>query len=127
MTKTLFDEYVSDPLNMRAFQQERAIFQVTSLIEDTMEREGISRAALAKRLGTQKSRVTELLDGEGNKTVRTIADVFAVLGYEYHGHIRPICRQQGSTAVIADDPALAWATEEEFNAIVTSPIVAKIA
>ena len=90
MTKTLVEQYVEDPDHMRLFQQERAIYEVTELLEATMEELGVTRAELAKRLGKSKGWVTQLLDGEANKTIRTIADAFAVLGREYHSVQRPI-------------------------------------
>jgi transcriptional regulator with XRE-family HTH domain len=83
MTKTLVEEYVSDPAHMRLFQQERAIFEVTKQIEDAMKEAGVTRAQLAARLGKTKSWVTQMLDGDANKTIRTVADAFAVLGLEY--------------------------------------------
>ncbi|HEX5444952.1 MAG TPA: helix-turn-helix transcriptional regulator [Pirellulales bacterium] len=90
MTKTLVEEYVSDPVNMRLFQQERAIFDVTQKLEEAMKKFGVSRAELAARLGKTKGWVTQMLDGEANKTVRTVADAFAVLGLAYHSSYGPI-------------------------------------
>jgi hypothetical protein len=83
--QTLVEQYVSDPENMRAFQQELAIYHVTELIEQVMSEVGVSRAELAKLLGRSKAWVTQLLDGEGNKTIRTVADALAVLGREFRG------------------------------------------
>ena len=90
MTKSLVEQFVSDPQHMREYQQERAIYQVTELLESVMEEQGISRAQLARMLGKSKPWVTQLLDGEQNKTIRTLADVFAVLGREYCSFQRPI-------------------------------------
>jgi transcriptional regulator with XRE-family HTH domain len=90
MTKTLVEEFVANPENMRLFQQERAIYEVTEVLEALMSELGVSRSELARRLGKTKGWVTQLLDGEANKTVRTVADAFAVLGYEYRSFHRPI-------------------------------------
>jgi transcriptional regulator with XRE-family HTH domain len=90
MTKTLVEQYVEDPAHMRLFQQERAIYEVTELIESVMAQEKVSRSKLAERLGQSRSWVTQLLDGQKNKTIRTVADVFAVLGREYCSFQRPI-------------------------------------
>lgn len=90
MTKTLVEKYVEDPEQMRLFQQERAIYEITELIESVMEAKGISRAALAKRLGKSKGWITQLLDGEANKTIRTVADVLTVLGQELRVFAQPI-------------------------------------
>ena len=83
MTKTLVEEYVEDPTHMRLYQQERVIYEVTELIESVLREERVGRAGLAKRLGRSRGWVTQLLDGEANKTIRTVADVLAVLGWEF--------------------------------------------
>ena len=91
MTKTLAEEYVEVPARLRLFQQERALYEVTDSLESLMKEMGVSRAELAKRLGKSKGWVARLLDGGSDKTVRAVADAFAVLGHEYrpsHRYIR---------------------------------------
>jgi transcriptional regulator with XRE-family HTH domain len=90
MTKTVVEEYVSDPVQMRLFQQERAIFEVTERLEEAMKEAGVTRAGLAARLGKTKGWVTQMLDGEANKTIRTVADAFAALGLAYRSFYEPI-------------------------------------
>jgi transcriptional regulator with XRE-family HTH domain len=90
MKKTLVEKYVENPTHMRLFQQERAIYEVTELLESVMHETGVTRSQLAKKLGKSKGWVTQLLDGEANKTIRTVADAFAVLGREYCSFQRPI-------------------------------------
>jgi transcriptional regulator with XRE-family HTH domain len=90
MNKTIVEKYVEDPQQMRAYQQERAIVEVTDLLEVTLEQKGITRSEFAKLLGRTKGWVTQLLDGEGNKTIRTLADAFAVLGLEYKSDCKDI-------------------------------------
>src|SRR6266481_4861340 len=107
MKKTLVEKYVEDPIHMRLYQQERAIYEVTELLESLMEEVGVSRSELARRLGKSKGWVTQLLDGEANKTVRTVADAFAVLGREYHSFQSPIRigRRKASAEVRAETTA----------------------
>src|SRR5262249_25268548 len=90
MSETFAEKFVKDPARMRLFQQERAIYEVTDLLDSLMREKGISRATLARRLKKSRGWVTQLLDGESNKTIRTVADVFAVLGQEYRSSYRPI-------------------------------------
>ena len=79
--KSLVEQFVESEEGMRLFQQERAIYEVTALIEETMESQGVSRSELARRLGKTQDWVAQLLDGEENKTIRTVSDVLAVLGH----------------------------------------------
>ncbi|MFO0806070.1 MAG: hypothetical protein U0791_23440 [Gemmataceae bacterium] len=90
MAKTLVEQFVESKENMRLFQQERAIMEVTDLLEETLEELGISRSQFADMLGKSKAWVTQLLDEEGNNTIRTIADAFAVLGREFRSFAQPI-------------------------------------
>jgi len=75
---------------MRLYQQERAIYEVTELLESLLGKLGLNRAQFAKRLGKSRGWVTQLLDGEANKTIRTVADAFAVLGMDIHSSYQPI-------------------------------------
>jgi transcriptional regulator with XRE-family HTH domain len=90
MTKTLLEEFVSTEAGMRRFQQERAISAVTGLISQAMDEKELTRAKLAAKLGTTKGWVTQLLDGDANKTIRTVADVLAVMGQELRIACQPI-------------------------------------
>ena len=90
MSKSFLERFVQSQTNMRRFQQERAILEATGEICLALEDQSLSRADLAKRLGKTQGWVTQLLDGKKNKTIRTIADVLAVLGREMHVSTRPI-------------------------------------
>jgi len=59
--------------------QEKLILEVTELVASLMEKKGINKTELARRLGKGKSYITQLLDGTSNMTLRTIADVFVAL------------------------------------------------
>ena len=56
---------------------------------EIMEKKGVSRAELAKRMGVTKSSVSQLLAGTTNMQLRTISDVFVVLGHEFHPSASP--------------------------------------
>jgi transcriptional regulator with XRE-family HTH domain len=90
MEKTFVEKFVEKTENMRQFQQERAIVEVTELLEDALHDRNITRSQFAEMLGKTKGWVSQLLDGEGNKTVRTVADAFAVLGLQFRAYFEPI-------------------------------------
>ena len=64
----------------RLVAQETLILDATELIVDLLERHSISRQELARKLGKSKGFVTQLLSGERNMTLRTLADLGYVLG-----------------------------------------------
>src|SRR5205809_835660 len=101
MSKTYVEQFIEEPQNLRLFLQERSIYEVTAKIEEVMVDLKITRSDLARRLGKTKGWVTQLLDGEANKTIRTVADAFAVLGQELRVFYQPIKISNEPTKAIA--------------------------
>ena len=63
---------------------------ITELIEDIwrlMEEQKVSRAELARRLGTSRAYVTKLLGGNANFTLLTMVKVAMALGATIHVHV----------------------------------------
>lgn len=71
-----------------AYQAERLALAVTEEISRRMQEEGVTKAELARRLGVSKARITHLLNGSPNLTLRTIASVAVALGSEVDLRIR---------------------------------------
>lgn len=72
--------YIKEKKNreQRIDQQEWLVLQIALHIEKLMEIQGVSRSELAKRLGSSKGYVTQLLDG-ANMSLRKVADVMMAL------------------------------------------------
>jgi plasmid maintenance system antidote protein VapI len=63
---------------------------ITEFIEDIwrlMEEQKVSRAELARRLGTSRAYVTKLLGGNANFTLQTMTKVAMALGSTVHVHV----------------------------------------
>jgi transcriptional regulator with XRE-family HTH domain len=71
-------------------EQERLILAATELIEELLAKHGLSRKGLADRLGKSKAHVTQLLSGDRNFTLRTLADVTYELGHRVHLEAQPL-------------------------------------
>jgi plasmid maintenance system antidote protein VapI len=54
-----------------------------------MEEQGVSRAELARRLGTSRAYITKLLGGNANFTLETMTKVAMALGAAVHVHVAP--------------------------------------
>lgn len=78
--KGLYHELIENEEDRRLMEQEDLIFDVSQLLWEILEESGISRAELARRLGTSKSYITKLLRGYSNLTLRSLADIFSALG-----------------------------------------------
>ncbi len=72
---------IKDPNWRRELAAERANLTtaVTSIIDDYMKSHGISQADLAQRMGLSASRVSQILSGNENLTLRSLATVAAAL------------------------------------------------
>jgi antitoxin component HigA of HigAB toxin-antitoxin module len=79
--KSTFDRYVDNPERRRIFEQERLMVDATELLFTVMEMKGTKRGELAQRLGRSKAYITQMLRGNQNLTLRTLADVFCVLNF----------------------------------------------
>ncbi len=75
----LFEQ--SSDHNRRLLREEELILEVTEAVSVVMEKEGISKAQLAKRLGKTKGFISQLLSGGRNLTLRTLAGLVDALGY----------------------------------------------
>ncbi len=96
----------------RIDQQEWLVLQVSLHIEKLLEEKKISRTELARKLGTDKSYVTKLLDG-ANLTLRSIADVMMALDSSmiidtmpigFHSSIRPLDYMDMPSGVTCESP-----------------------
>lgn len=57
------------------------IISTTELLILLMNKDNVTRADLARRLGKSKSFVTQALSGSRNMTLRTLSDIAHALGY----------------------------------------------
>src|SRR4030042_5390894 len=64
----------------RQMAEEGLILDVSQQLFEVMEKDGVTKAELAKRLDCSKAYVTKLLRGPSNRTLRKVAEVFHALG-----------------------------------------------
>jgi transcriptional regulator with XRE-family HTH domain len=73
---------MNDPEFRKLLAQEELILEVTETICELLQNEKVSRKGLADRLGKSKGFISQLLNGDRNLTLRTVADILHVLGYK---------------------------------------------
>ena len=108
MRKTLTQEIAATEKGKRLLHQERAILAVTELICAIMDENGVSKTELAARLGKSKGYISQILDGTANMTIRTIADVFTVLGKTLTVSAEDHLAQEVPLHCIAVEPGREW-------------------
>jgi ribosome-binding protein aMBF1 (putative translation factor) len=90
----------SSAKNRRLLRQEDLILDVTELLSAAMEDKRITKSELAKRLGKTKGFITQVLSGNRNLTLRTIADIADALGFRVRVRREPLPAATHSSAEV---------------------------
>lgn len=70
-----YQKWLADPESQRLLRQEGLILSVTESIWQALTEKEWTKADLAEKLGVSRSHVTQLLSGQRNMTMRTLADI----------------------------------------------------
>ena len=95
------------PDGRRAFEEEFLIGDVTETIAGLLDSLSISQRELAERLGVTEGRVSQILGGSGNLTLRSLAAVGWALGIKFGLRATPMV-DRSATPAVDDSPAPAW-------------------
>lgn len=95
-------EVLKDTEARRVFEQELFIGEVTDTIEGYLQSTGITQRELARRLEVTEGRVSQILSGTGNLTLRTLADVAWALGLRFE--LDPIAPRDRTGTPAGQDP-----------------------
>ena len=78
--------------NEKNIEVEYLLLTAQDLILSAMNEQEISKSELARRLGVSPANVTQLLSGDRNLTLKTLADIAYVLGLRVSLDLTPIAR-----------------------------------
>ena len=90
MTMSISKLISQSPERMKHFHSVRLETEVTELLCEQMEKQQVTRAELARRLGFSPPYVSKLLSGNTNMTLKTISDLFYALGRSVRIVDRPL-------------------------------------
>lgn len=79
-----------DAESRRLYEQERLITWMTEELAAAIQESGLTRTQVAERLGSSKAHVTQVLRGDRNLTLRSIADIAWATGYRIHTAREPL-------------------------------------
>jgi len=82
MRKTRYENFIDEWKDDPEFRAEEILFDLTEKIYEIMEKKGINRTELARRMGVDKSYVTRLLGGPPNITIETLTKIAIALETE---------------------------------------------
>ena len=98
---------LNDPEIRRAFEEEFLFGEATDTLAGLIASLGISQRELAHRLGVSPGRVSQILSGEENLTLRSFAALGWALGVRFGLNPVPMADRAGTPAA-HDPPAPAW-------------------
>ena len=104
MTTNWISQLRDNPDGQRLLEQERLLLDVTESIAALLEKQNVSRAELARRLGKSPAFVTKLLRGDNNFTLRTLSDVFFALNRGVHFTVEDIAAPVSVSPARASEP-----------------------
>jgi DNA-binding phage protein len=112
---SLTDWVDETPERQRTYEQERLIVDVAEAVQGLMNETGVKRAELARRMGTSRMSLHQMLSGQQNLTLRTMALMAHALGYRVSVKFEPysemetrvICTQCGGKKWFGDIPCSA--------------------
>lgn len=84
-----FNQMAAEARKSVDYWVECPIVEFTEDVFLLMEKQGVSKAELARRLGTSRAYVTKLLGGDANFTLQTMTRVAMALGAAVHVHVAP--------------------------------------
>lgn len=91
-TRERLARYEHDP----EYQAEKLSLTVTEAFARMMKEKGVSRKDLAERLGVSKARVSNIMNGSPNLTLKTLASVAVALDSEVRVEINHTVPDRGS-------------------------------
>jgi len=80
-SKSIHDKFLESAHRRRLYEEERLLVEATELLTDIMNKRGLSRVDLAHKLGKSKAFITQVLRGNHNMTLRTLADLLGAMEY----------------------------------------------
>ena len=89
--KTQHEILMKDPEFQRLLSIEALVADASELIASLMAEQNMSKAGLARRLNKSRAWVTQLLCGNANMTVRTLAEV----AFAMHAEVKLEARSSG--------------------------------
>ena len=107
-------EALANPEVRRVFEEEVLFGEATETIAGLLESLGMSQRELARRLSLSEGRVSQILSGEDNLTLRTLAAIGWALGVRFELDATPMEDRAGTPAE-DDPPAPAWLTQLKAN------------
>ena len=88
-----------NPALARQIEEEMLLQSIGDLFSDVMIQHGLNKAELAKRLRTSRAYVTQILSGDRNLSLRSLAKLAYAMGLRVHVKLEPVTQPQGGQRI----------------------------
>lgn len=103
------NDALRDPEIRRVFEEELLIGEATENVTALLKSLDLSQRELARRLGVSEARVSQILSGEENLTLRSLAAVGWALGLRFQLELSPMSpAERLATPAAQDAPVPDW-------------------
>jgi transcriptional regulator with XRE-family HTH domain len=102
----------------RLVEQETLIADAGEIVCELLEAQGIERKELARRLGKTKGFVTQILSGERNMTLRSLADLAYALDHRVELRYAPLSAARTYDRAVGND--VAESEPQPFSAYISA-------
>ncbi|MFJ9674861.1 helix-turn-helix domain-containing protein [Streptomyces sp. NPDC101221] len=119
--KNLYERLAATEEGARALAAARLRYEALATIHESLEESGLTQTELARRLGIRKSAVNQVVHGDGNMRVSTLAEYLHALGFELD-----LNRVEAGTArkrVVANRPHVECDDESEKQLVDWAEVV----
>ena len=89
MTEITFKQMLAEAQRMPEYWEEGAVLDFTEALFIAMEEQGVTRAELARRLGTSQAYITRVLGGHANFTLKSMSKLALALGLQLEVGLGP--------------------------------------
>jgi len=113
MAETFIQKLMSDEAGRKLYFREDLIFEVTETISQIMQEKGVSKADLSRLAGVSKSNITQLLSGDHNMRLTTVADLLYALDSKLQVSAVPV-DTDGILEMLTPTPDEQWIRVGEF-------------
>lgn len=104
---TTSNKLMHDPEIRRVFEEELLVGEATDTVAALVDSLGLSQKELAQRLGVSAGRVSQILSGAENLTLRSLGALGWALGIRFNLQPSAMADRRGTPA-LDDPPAPAW-------------------
>ena len=83
-----FPDTFQDAMQQDQFWIDYAILEFTTRLSQAIKQKGITKAELARRMGTSQAYITKLFRGDANLTIASMVKLARCTGMEFHTDLK---------------------------------------